>query len=229
MPRPSKDLPGTPRKSRMRGRASVVRRSRKSHIRSPRRVTLAPIELPVRTRNWAIERLALVTIGFWPVMSGEVAEGGVECLRVRQCLAEADVDHDLRRDAAPASDWRIRTASGARERPRSCSAPGVGWSCLPLHLLAAVAADADAPAGRRGSRGGSRVGLPQLEQTSMTWLIGSGWAISRMPPCWICGTRSLVPAVWRGLVWRLAMLRPSTTTLTPAGRGAATEARLRRS
>jgi hypothetical protein len=40
----------------------------KSHIRSPRRVTLAPIELPVRTRNWAIERLALVTIGFWPVM-----------------------------------------------------------------------------------------------------------------------------------------------------------------
>ena len=57
-----------PRKSRMRGRASVVRRSRKSHIRSPRRVTLAPIELPVRTRNWAIERLALVTIGFWPVM-----------------------------------------------------------------------------------------------------------------------------------------------------------------
>jgi len=29
---------------------------------------LAPIELPVRTRNWAIERLALVTMGFWPVI-----------------------------------------------------------------------------------------------------------------------------------------------------------------
>ena len=30
---------------------------------------MAPTELPVRRRNWAIERLALVTIGFWPVMS----------------------------------------------------------------------------------------------------------------------------------------------------------------
>ena len=43
-------------------------RSRKSHIRSPRRVTLAPIGLPVRSRNWAMERLARVTIGFWPVI-----------------------------------------------------------------------------------------------------------------------------------------------------------------
>ena len=39
-----------------------------------------------------------------------------------------------------------------------------------------------------------------------------------MPPCCIFGTRSLVPADWRGLVWRLAMLRPSTTTnVPPAG------------
>ena len=60
-----------------------------------------------------------------------------------------------------------------------------------------------------------RVGLPQFVQTSITRLTGSGWAISRMPPCCIFGTRSLVPADWRGLVWRLAMLRPSTTTLTP--------------
>ena len=29
---------------------------------------MAPIVLPVRRRNWAIERLALVTIGFWPVI-----------------------------------------------------------------------------------------------------------------------------------------------------------------
>ena len=53
----------------MRGSAIRVRRSRKSHIRSPRRVTFTPIGLPVRTRNCAIERLARVTIGFWPVMS----------------------------------------------------------------------------------------------------------------------------------------------------------------
>ena len=37
-------------------------------MRSPRSVTFTPIGLPVRTRNWAMERLALVTIGFWPVM-----------------------------------------------------------------------------------------------------------------------------------------------------------------
>jgi hypothetical protein len=37
-------------------------------MRSPRRVTLAPIVLPVRRRNWAIDRLALVTMGFWPVI-----------------------------------------------------------------------------------------------------------------------------------------------------------------
>jgi len=28
----------------------------------------APTELPVRSRNWAIERLARVTIGRWPVI-----------------------------------------------------------------------------------------------------------------------------------------------------------------
>ena len=33
-----------------------------------------------------------------------------------------------------------------------------------------------------------------------------------MPPCWIFGVRSVRPWVWRGLVWRLAMLSPSTTT-----------------
>ncbi len=43
-------------------------RSRKSYIRWPRRVTLAPTGIPVRSRNWAMERVARVTIGFWPVM-----------------------------------------------------------------------------------------------------------------------------------------------------------------
>ena len=38
-------------------------------MRSPRSVTLAPIGLPVRSRNWAIERRARVTIGFWPVIA----------------------------------------------------------------------------------------------------------------------------------------------------------------
>ncbi len=37
-------------------------------MRWPRKVTLAPIGIPVRSRNWAIERLARVTIGFCPVI-----------------------------------------------------------------------------------------------------------------------------------------------------------------
>src|SRR3972149_6883376 len=56
-----------------------------------------------------------------------------------------------------------------------------------------------------------RVGRLQAGQTSMTLLARSGWAISRMPPCWTRGARSLRPWRERGLVCRLAMLRPSTT------------------
>ena len=37
-----------------------------------------------------------------------------------------------------------------------------------------------------------------------------------MPPCWIFGIRSVVLALWRGFVWRLATLRPSTTTAAVA-------------
>ena len=38
-------------------------------MRSPRRVTLAPMALPSRSLKPAIDFLALVTIGFWPVIS----------------------------------------------------------------------------------------------------------------------------------------------------------------
>ena len=37
-------------------------------MRCPRSVTFAPMGIPVRSRNWAMERLARVTIGFWPVI-----------------------------------------------------------------------------------------------------------------------------------------------------------------
>src|SRR6185369_14142292 len=60
----------------------------------------------------------------------------------------------------------------------------------------------------------TRVGSLQLGQTSITFDTSIGFAMSRMPPCWILGARSVRPCVWRGLVWRLAMLRPSTTTET---------------
>src|SRR5690554_1677520 len=52
----------------MRGRAVDSRRSRNSHMRSPRRVTCAPIGWPSRSLNCAIDLRARVTCGFWPVM-----------------------------------------------------------------------------------------------------------------------------------------------------------------
>ena len=64
-------------------------------MRWPRRVTLTPMVLPSRILNWAMERLARVTTGFWPVMRGQVADGRLDGLGVRERLAEADVDDDL--------------------------------------------------------------------------------------------------------------------------------------
>lgn len=38
-------------------------------MRSPRSVTCAPIGMPSRSLNWAMDLRALVTCGFWPVMA----------------------------------------------------------------------------------------------------------------------------------------------------------------
>ncbi|CPU63611.1 Uncharacterised protein [Mycobacteroides abscessus] len=53
----------------MRGRAIDSRRSRNSHMRSPRSVTCAPIGMPSRSLNCAMDLRALVTCGFWPVIA----------------------------------------------------------------------------------------------------------------------------------------------------------------
>ena len=44
-------------------------RSRKSHMRRPRNVTIAPIGMPSRTLKAATERLARVITGFCPVIT----------------------------------------------------------------------------------------------------------------------------------------------------------------
>ena len=62
----------------MRGIARLTSRSKNSHMRSPRSVTLAPIALPSRSLKPAIDFLALVTIGFWPVMMREVGDRALE-------------------------------------------------------------------------------------------------------------------------------------------------------
>ena len=48
--------------------AKLISRSKNSHIRSPRMVTLAPMALPSRSLKPAMDFLALVISGFWPVM-----------------------------------------------------------------------------------------------------------------------------------------------------------------
>ena len=53
----------------MRGSASDSSRSRNSHIRSPRSVVCAPIGMPSRSLNCAMDLRALVTSGFWPVIA----------------------------------------------------------------------------------------------------------------------------------------------------------------
>ena len=53
-----------PRKSRTRGNETVTNLSKKSYIRSPRKVTLVPIGIPSRKRKPAIDFFAVVTTGF---------------------------------------------------------------------------------------------------------------------------------------------------------------------
>src|SRR5919199_2547268 len=68
LPCPSKEFGLTPRKSLTRGRATETRRSRNSHILSPRRVTLAPTGIPSRILNPAMLLRALLSCAFWPVI-----------------------------------------------------------------------------------------------------------------------------------------------------------------
>ena len=57
-----------PWKSRTRGRATLNRRSRNSHILSPRRVTFAPMGISSRSLKFAMDLRARVMTGFWPVI-----------------------------------------------------------------------------------------------------------------------------------------------------------------
>ena len=50
--------------ARIRGSAKVSSRSANSHIRSPRSVTWAPIGIPSRSLNWAMDFRARVSTGF---------------------------------------------------------------------------------------------------------------------------------------------------------------------
>ena len=80
-------------------------------MRWPRRVDLEPDRVAGpdagtgRSSGWAF-----ITIGFWPVIMDQVARRGVDRLRVRQRLAEADVDDDLLELRHLVAGSRTRTA-----------------------------------------------------------------------------------------------------------------------
>ena len=57
-----------PRKSRIRGTAIEVRRSRNSHIGARRSVTETPTGIPSRTLKEAIDLRARRTFGCWPAI-----------------------------------------------------------------------------------------------------------------------------------------------------------------
>ena len=58
----------------MRGSAALTRRSKNSYMRLPRSVTMTPIGMPSRRRKFAIDFLARVMTGFWPVIVAMSAE-----------------------------------------------------------------------------------------------------------------------------------------------------------
>ena len=69
MPRPSNERVGTPRKSRIRGIATLISRSRNSYIRARRSVTFTPTGIPARSEKFEIDLRARVTTGRCPVIS----------------------------------------------------------------------------------------------------------------------------------------------------------------
>ena len=58
-----------PRKSRIRGTATEMNRSRNSHIPRRRSVTVAPTGIPSLSRKLEMDRRARVMTAFWPVIT----------------------------------------------------------------------------------------------------------------------------------------------------------------
>ena len=64
-------------------------------MRSPRRVTLAPMGIPARRRKDAMDLRARVTMGCWPVMARRSRTATVDGLGIGRGLADAHVHDNL--------------------------------------------------------------------------------------------------------------------------------------
>src|SRR5215213_526681 len=130
---------------------------------------------------------------------GQVAERGVERLGVRERFTQADVHDDLveLRDLHRVAVFELlleRRHDLGRVTLAEAAGHDFTSSCSPQWRQIRTR--------RPFSRTlwAIRVGRPQWVQTSITLPIASGWARSRIPPCWTFGMRSVAPALWRGFV-----------------------------
>ena len=64
-------------------------------MRSPRSVTMAPIDMPSRSLKAAMDFLALVTTGFCPAICAQLVHRAVHQLGILRGFAQADIDRDL--------------------------------------------------------------------------------------------------------------------------------------
>src|SRR6266540_2858588 len=146
---------------------------------------------------------------------GQVAGRSLDRLGVLERLAEPDVDHDLvqTRDLHPVAILEL-----LHERRGDLGRVALPQATRHQRLTSSRSPQLRQTRTRWPSSSVTcliRVGWSQLPHTTITLPIGSGCAISRMPPCCTRGIRSDVELEARGLVWRLATFRPSTMTDTP--------------
>ena len=191
-------------------------------MRSPRRVTLAPIALPSRSLKPAIDFLARVTIGFWPVILVRSRDGALEQGGLGGGGADAHVDDDLLEprnlhhvvDAELVlelvADVVVVAGLGAA---RAFAVVGASHDLLSALLadadLRAVAVDLVADPGR------AALGAQERQVGDRC-----GMSLSMIPPC-------MVARVGRWLL--RATLTPSTITLPSRGRARMTLPSLPRS
>ena len=185
--------------------ARLISRSKNSHMRSPRSVTLAPMALPSRSLKPAIDFLALVTSGFWPVITREVGDRALEQRRLLRRPAHAHVDDDLLEardlhDVAEAElllqlltdlavvallqPWplaRLRSAFRSRSSGRHQTSPPHFRQMRTLLPSAS-------------NRYPTRV-RPHVWHTRATLDTGIGMSLSMIPPCMVA--RAGAGAAWR--------------------------------
>ena len=202
----------------MRGMARLISRSKNSHMRSPRSVTLAPMALPSRSLKPAIDFLALVTSGFWPVIVVRSRDRALEQRRLLGGRADAHVDDDL----LEAGD--LHDVAEARAASLSCVADLVVVALLAgagAGAWRSVSAHQSSPPALRQMRtllpsvveAGSRRGSAAVARADDgdVGRRGIGMSLSMIPPCMVARV---------GFWCFLAMLTPSTMTLPSLGEGA---------